>query len=33
MDWKDCVIWFLRLATVGILLIGILLGFAIEKVF
>lgn len=33
MDWKDGVIWLLRFATVGILLIGILLGLAISKIF
>ena len=33
MDWKDGVIWLLRFATAGILLIGILLGLAISKIF
>ena len=33
MDWEDCAVWVLRLVTIGILLIGILLGFAIAKVF
>ena len=33
MDWKDGVLWLLRLATVGILLIGILLDLAIGKTF
>lgn len=33
MDWKDGVVWLLRLATVGILSIGILLGVAISKIF
>lgn len=33
MDWKDSIIWLLRFATVGILLIGILLGLAIGKIF
>ena len=33
MDWKDGVLWLLRLTTVGILLIGILLGLAIGKTF
>ena len=33
MDWKDHVIWFLRLATAGVLFIGILLDFAIGKIF
>lgn len=33
MDWKECVIWLFRLVTAGILLIGILLGFAISKIF
>lgn len=32
MDWKDCVIWLLRLVTVGILVIGILLGIVIGKI-
>ena len=33
MDWKDGIVWLLRLATAGILLIGILLGLAISKIF
>ena len=33
MDWKDGVVWLLRLATAGILLVGILLGLAISKIF
>lgn len=33
MDWKDGVVWLLRLATAGILLIGVLLGAAISKIF
>ncbi len=33
MDWKDYAVWILRLITAGILLIGILLGFAIAKIF
>lgn len=33
MDWKDGVVWFFRLATAGILLIGVLLGVAISKIF
>lgn len=33
MDWKDCIIWLIRLATAGILLIGILLGAVIGKIF
>ena len=33
MDWKDGVIWLLRFATVGILLIGILFGLVISKIF
>ena len=33
MDWKDCAVWLLRCATAGILLIGVLLGLAISKIF
>ena len=33
MDWKDCAVWLLRLATAGILVVGILLGLAISKIF
>lgn len=33
MDWKDIVVWYIRLATAGILLIGVLLGVAISKIF
>lgn len=33
MDWKDCTLWLLRLATAGILLVGVLLGLAISKIF
>lgn len=33
MDWKDGVVWLLRLATAGILLISVLLGAAISKIF
>lgn len=33
MDWKDCVVWLFRLTTAGILLLGILLGLAISKIF
>ena len=33
MDWKDGIVWLFRLATAGILLIGVLLGLAISKIF
>ena len=33
MDWKDYAVWLLRLATAGILLVGVLLGLAISKIF
>lgn len=33
MDWKDGAVWLLRLATAGILLVGVLLGLAISKIF
>lgn len=33
MDWKDGIVWLFRLATAGILLVGILLGFAISRMF
>jgi len=33
MDWKDAVVWLFRLATAGILLIAILLGVAVGKIF
>ena len=33
MDWKDGAVWFLRLVTAGILLLGVLLGVAIGKIF
>ena len=33
MDWKDIVVWYIRLATARILLIGVLLGVAISKIF
>jgi hypothetical protein len=33
MDWKDGVVWLLRLATAGILLLGVLLGVVISKIF
>ena len=33
MNWKDGVAWLLRLATAGILLLGVLLGVVISKIF
>lgn len=33
MDWKDCAVWLLRLATAGILVVGVLLGLADSKIF
>ena len=33
LDWKDCAVWLLRLVTAGILVVGILLGLVIGKIF
>jgi len=33
MDWKDFAVLFLRLATIGLLSMAVLLGFAIGKIF
>jgi hypothetical protein len=33
LDWKNCAVWLLRLVTAGILVVGILLGLVIGKIF
>lgn len=33
MDWKDIVHWYFRIAAAGLLLLGILVGVAIGKIF
>lgn len=33
MDWKDAVIWFFRLATVGLVFVCVLIGIVFGKIF
>lgn len=33
MDWKDAVIWLFRIATAGLVLVCILIGIVIGKIF
>lgn len=33
MDWKDAVIWLLKFITAGLLLVGVLAGIIIGKIF